>query len=104
MTPPRALGANTWIWTSPLTDESLAELAPKIRGWGFDVIELTVENVDDWDPRRAAALLDSLGLSAAIVVAMGPVASWSPRIGRPSPQRETSCVVPSTSRQRSRHR
>ena len=34
------LGANTWIWTSPLTDERLAELAPRIRAWGFDVIEL----------------------------------------------------------------
>ncbi|MCT2584492.1 sugar phosphate isomerase/epimerase family protein [Actinophytocola gossypii] len=68
----RALGANTWIWTSPLTDEGLAELAPKIREWGFDVIELPVENLGDWDPGRAAKLLDSLGLSATIVVAMGP--------------------------------
>jgi D-psicose/D-tagatose/L-ribulose 3-epimerase len=68
----RALGANTWIWTSPLTDESLAELAPKIREWGFDVIELPVENLGDWDPGRTATLLDSLDLSATIVVAMAP--------------------------------
>lgn len=68
----RALGANTWIWTSPLTDESLAELAPRIREWGFDVIELPVENLGDWDPGRTATLLDSLGLSATIVVAMAP--------------------------------
>ena len=72
MTSTRALGANTWIWTSPLTDESLAELAPRIRGWGFDVIELPVENLGDWDPGRTATLLDSLGLSATIVVAMAP--------------------------------
>ena len=32
-----ALGANTWIWVSPLTDERLAELAPRVRAWGFDV-------------------------------------------------------------------
>ena len=31
------LGANTWIWVSPLTDERLAELAPPLRDWGFDV-------------------------------------------------------------------
>jgi D-psicose/D-tagatose/L-ribulose 3-epimerase len=67
-----ALGANTWIWTSPLTDASLAELAPRIREWGFDVIELPVENLGDWDPGRTATLLDSLGLSATIVVAMAP--------------------------------
>ena len=72
MTNDRALGANTWIWTSPLTDRRLAELAPRIRGWGFDVIELPVETVDDWDPRRAATLLDGLGLSATVVVGMGP--------------------------------
>jgi D-psicose/D-tagatose/L-ribulose 3-epimerase len=68
----RALGANTWIWTSPLTDESLAELAPRIREWGFDVIELPVENLGDWDPGRTATLLDSLGLSATVVIAMAP--------------------------------
>ncbi|SEF18780.1 sugar phosphate isomerase/epimerase family protein [Jiangella alba] len=71
MTKDRALGANTWIWTSPLTDQRLAELAPRIRDWGFDVIELPVESAGDWDPVRAATLLDSLGLSATIVVAMG---------------------------------
>ena len=32
------LGANTWIWVSPLTDERLAELAPRVRAWGFDFL------------------------------------------------------------------
>ncbi|AKH85720.1 sugar phosphate isomerase [Streptomyces sp. CNQ-509] len=68
----RTFGVNTWVWTSPLTDRRLAELAPRVREWGFDVIELPVENVGDWDPGRAAKLLDSLGLSATLVVAMGP--------------------------------
>ena len=68
----RALGVNTWVWTSPLTDASLAELAPRIAGWGFDVIELPVEDPGDWDPGRAAKLLDSLGLAASVVLVMGP--------------------------------
>lgn len=66
-----ALGVNTWVWTSPLTDASLAELAPRIAGWGFDVVELPVENPGDWDPRRAAALLADLGLTASVVLVMG---------------------------------
>ena len=37
------LGANTWIWTSPLTDAWLAEFAPRIREWGFDVMESPVD-------------------------------------------------------------
>jgi len=65
-----AIGANTWIWTSPLTDQRLAELAPRIRSWGFDLIEIPVENPGDWDPARARHLLDGLGLAASACAVM----------------------------------
>lgn len=68
----RRIGVNTWVWVSPLTDDRLAELAPRVRGWGFDMIELPVENPGDWDPGRAARLLTDLGLSATVCLAMGP--------------------------------
>ncbi|TDD97756.1 sugar phosphate isomerase/epimerase family protein [Jiangella asiatica] len=68
----RRLGVNTWVWTSPLTDASLARLAPKLKGWGFEVIELPVENPGDWDPDRAAKLLGDLGLAATVTLVMGP--------------------------------
>ncbi len=67
----RSFGVNTWVWTSPLTDAKLAELAPRIASWGFDVVELPVENPGDWDPGRAAKLLDSLGLGASVALVMG---------------------------------
>ncbi len=57
----RRFGVNTWVWTSPLTDAALAELAPRISGWGFDVVELPVENPGDWDPARAAKVLGDHG-------------------------------------------
>jgi D-psicose/D-tagatose/L-ribulose 3-epimerase len=60
------IGANTWIWVSPLTDDALAGLAPRIAGWGFDVIEMPVENPGDWDPARAADLLAEHGLGATV--------------------------------------
>ena len=66
------LGANTWIWTSPLTDEGLAELAPRLRDWGFDIVELPVEQLGDWDADRAAEVLASHGLGASVAVAMAP--------------------------------
>jgi len=69
---PNPIGANTWIWVSPPTDERLAALAPRIKGWGFDLIELPVENPGDWDPARTAELLDGLGLGATVCAAMGP--------------------------------
>jgi D-psicose/D-tagatose/L-ribulose 3-epimerase len=68
----RALGVNTWVWTSPLTDAALERIAPRVAEWGFDVIELPVEDAGDWDPRRARALLDGLGLKATVVLVMGP--------------------------------
>jgi D-psicose/D-tagatose/L-ribulose 3-epimerase len=66
------IGANTWIWVSPLTDERLAELAPRVRRMGFDVVELQVENPGDWDPGRAAELLEEQGLGASLCAVMPP--------------------------------
>lgn len=66
------IGANSWIWVSPATDERLATLAPKIRDWGFDLIELPVEQPGDWDPARTADLLASLGLGASVCAVMPP--------------------------------
>jgi D-psicose/D-tagatose/L-ribulose 3-epimerase len=67
-----SIGVNTWVWISPLTGEDLARLAPKVAAWGFDVIELPVEQVGDWDPRWAADLLGELGLKASVVLVMPP--------------------------------
>ncbi|WP_255303664.1 sugar phosphate isomerase/epimerase, partial [Georgenia sp. 311] len=67
----RPIGVNTWVWTSPLTDESLRRLAPRVRDWGFDLIELPVEHLGDWDPQAAARLLADLGLGATVTLVMG---------------------------------
>jgi D-psicose/D-tagatose/L-ribulose 3-epimerase len=66
------LGANTWIWVSPLTDERLAHLAPRVRGMGFDVIELQIETPGDWDPGRAAEVLAENKLGASLCAVMPP--------------------------------
>jgi D-psicose/D-tagatose/L-ribulose 3-epimerase len=66
------IGANTWIWTSPLTDGSLAELAPRIAAWGFDLVELPVENPGDWDPDLAAEVLRAHELAATVCAVMPP--------------------------------
>lgn len=65
------IGVNTWVWVSPLTDDRLAELAPRIADWGFDVIELPIENAGDWDPLASRRLLDDLGLGATVTLVMG---------------------------------
>ncbi|MDQ6772104.1 MAG: sugar phosphate isomerase/epimerase [Candidatus Dormibacteraeota bacterium] len=66
------IGANTWIWVSPLTDERLAGVAPRVAELGFDGIELPIESPGDWDPDRARELLAGLGLSASTCIVMSP--------------------------------
>jgi D-psicose/D-tagatose/L-ribulose 3-epimerase len=66
------LGVSTWVWTSPLSTSALVDLASKVAGWGFDVIELPVENIDDWDPAVAARVLSDTGLSVTVCLVMPP--------------------------------
>lgn len=68
---PRRLGVNTWVWTSPLTDDALRGIAPRVAAWGFDVLELPVEHPDDWDPALAARVLADHGLGASVSLVMG---------------------------------
>ena len=67
-----AIGVNPWVWASPITDAVLAELVPRIAAFGFDVVELPLEQPGDWDPARTRDLLASHGLAAAAVCAVLP--------------------------------
>jgi len=69
---PNPIGANTWIWVSPPTDELLANVVPQLATWGFDLVELPVENPGDWDPARTGDLLRRFGLGVTVCAAMGP--------------------------------
>lgn len=77
----RKIGVNTWVWTSPLTDQSLAQLAPRIAEMGFDAVELPLESPGDWDAGRTRDLLAELGLDPVVVGAMGPGRSLLARAG-----------------------
>jgi len=65
-------GVNTWVWASPLSDSDLAELAPKVAGFGFDSIELPIESPGDFDYARAGAIVRDTGLQVSVAAAMGP--------------------------------
>lgn len=68
----RVIGVNPWVWASPVDDEALADLVPRIAAMGFDAVELPVENPGDWDPVRTRELLGSHGLAAVGVCAVTP--------------------------------
>ncbi|MBT2396742.1 sugar phosphate isomerase/epimerase [Streptomyces sp. ISL-100] len=66
------VGANPWIWHSPVTHEALTEALPRLAAWGFDCVELPLEGPSDWDPFHVAKLLDATGLVPAAVIAVMP--------------------------------
>ncbi|MGC5031204.1 sugar phosphate isomerase/epimerase family protein [Micromonospora sp. DT229] len=66
------IGVNPWVWASPVDDAALAELVPRIARFGFDAVELPIEQPGDWDPARTRDLLATHGLSAAGVCAVTP--------------------------------
>ncbi|MBO4161885.1 sugar phosphate isomerase/epimerase family protein [Micromonospora antibiotica] len=67
-----AIGVNPWVWASPVDDDALAELIPRIAGFGFDAVELPIEQPGDWDPVRTRDLLAAHGLVVAGVCAVTP--------------------------------
>lgn len=77
----RRIGVNTWVWTSPLRDDSLAELAAKAAAFGFDAMELPLENPGDWDAARARDVLAAHRLEPVVIGAMGPGRSLVGRAG-----------------------
>lgn len=68
----RDIGVNTWVWVSPLTDDRLADLVPKVAAMGFDVIELPFQQAGSWDPVRAAELLSAHGLKVTVCAGLFP--------------------------------
>jgi D-psicose/D-tagatose/L-ribulose 3-epimerase len=65
-------GINTFLFTSPFTNES-TKLFPTFKKWGFETIEIPVEDPSHLDPAHVKAELDKNGLACGSVCAcMGP--------------------------------
>src|SRR5947208_14208179 len=65
-------GINTFLFTSPFTTES-TKLFPTFKKWGFDSVEIPVEDPSHIDPKQVKAELDKNGLVCGSVCAcMGP--------------------------------
>jgi D-psicose/D-tagatose/L-ribulose 3-epimerase len=65
-------GVNAWVWTSPVTTEVVAELAPHVKAMGFDWFEIPLESLDDMDHARGGQILRDLELGVSACAAVGP--------------------------------
>lgn len=57
-------GINTFLFTSPFSNESIS-LFPKFKEWGFDSVEIAVEDVSHITPSLIRKALDDNGLKCA---------------------------------------
>jgi D-psicose/D-tagatose/L-ribulose 3-epimerase len=66
------LGINTFLFTSPFTNESTT-LFPQFRKWGFETVEIAIEDPAHIDPAHVKAALDKSKLACGSVCAcLGP--------------------------------
>ncbi|RYZ98273.1 MAG: sugar phosphate isomerase/epimerase [Sphingobacteriaceae bacterium] len=65
-------GINTFLFTSPFTTDSIS-LFPKFKEWGFNAVELAIEDASHIDAAIVKQALDDNGLTcSSICAAMGP--------------------------------
>jgi D-psicose/D-tagatose/L-ribulose 3-epimerase len=65
-------GINTFLFTSPFTTESV-KLFPQFKSWGFDSVEIAIEDASHIDPGVVRAGLEKNGLTCGSVCgAYGP--------------------------------
>ena len=67
------IGISTWVWTSPATTEVLETLIPHIASLGYDVVELPIETIGQFDVGRVHVVADASGveLSVCAVIVAG---------------------------------
>ncbi|MEP6664588.1 MAG: sugar phosphate isomerase/epimerase [Verrucomicrobiota bacterium] len=66
------LGINTFLFTSPFTNDS-TKLFPRFKKWGFETIEIPIEDPSHIDPAHVKRALDKNGLvCGSICACMGP--------------------------------
>jgi D-psicose/D-tagatose/L-ribulose 3-epimerase len=78
------IGINTFLFTSPFTTQSV-KLFPTFKRWGFQTVEIPVEDTSHIEPAKVKAAADRHGLAIGSVCAcMGPGRDFR---GTPAEQR-----------------
>lgn len=91
----RAIGVNTWVWTSPLTNENAPSLLRHVSALGFDAVELPLEKPGDLSANIIAPLLSATGLRPHVVGAMAPgrdLVATTPEVIRSTQDYLRACI------------
>lgn len=64
-------GINTFVWVSPFTTEAAEELAEKVKGFGFDILEVSCEEPSLIDVEKVNTILKAKDLDVVVCGAFG---------------------------------
>jgi len=64
-------GVSTWLWFSPFATKNAPALFAKIKGLGFDMVEIAVEDPALIDAAKIKEALEANGLAAVVCGAFG---------------------------------
>ena len=76
-------GVNTFVWISPCTTSAVKDLAPKVKGMGFDILEIACENPELINVKQVKNDLAKNFLMPIVCGAFGPdrnICSNDPKI------------------------
>jgi D-psicose/D-tagatose/L-ribulose 3-epimerase len=65
-------GVNTFVWVSPFSSAQFCELAARAKGFGFEILELAIENPDLVDVAQIKRDLPAAGVEVVVCGAFGP--------------------------------
>ncbi|NVK48448.1 MAG: sugar phosphate isomerase/epimerase [Cyclobacteriaceae bacterium] len=69
-------GVSTWLWTSPFNKETVS-LFPKIKSFGYDAVEIPIEDPALIDLKLVKDALETNGLKPVICGAFGPTRDFT---------------------------
>src|SRR3990172_11353766 len=76
-------GVNTFVWISPCTASAVKDLATKVKGMGFDILEVSCENPELIDVKQVKKYLEIYDLMPIVCGVFGPdrnICSSDPKI------------------------
>jgi D-psicose/D-tagatose/L-ribulose 3-epimerase len=65
-------GVNTFVWVSPFSSQQFCDLAARAKAFGFDILELAIENPELVDIRQIKRDKEMLAVEVGVCGAFGP--------------------------------
>jgi D-psicose/D-tagatose/L-ribulose 3-epimerase len=77
------VGVCTWVWAAPLREADVLPIAERVRGFGFDVLEVCIEDPDLVSAEVLVDARERTGIAYSVCGAFGPDRDFAHHDARP---------------------